>query len=244
MKRLILLVVLCFHVFVLLAQQDVTTFLGIPVDGTKSEMIEKLKEKGFVYSSHSDNLRGEFNGEEVEIRVVTNNNRVWRIAVMDKRNRSEQQIKMRYNQLCEQFSNNKRYTSSLLNKDSSYVIPYDEDISYQMSVREKTYEASYIQNPDTAIFFNNPIMQKECPTIYKVVLEIGISNFENNKVIDEYLKSVPQEEAMNYVLEMFRIVSFISKKSVWFKIVYSRYDEYFIAMYYDNKYNEANGEDL
>ena len=58
MKRLILLVVLCFHVFVLLAQQDVTTFLGIPVDGTKSEMIEKLKEKGFVYSSHSDNLRG------------------------------------------------------------------------------------------------------------------------------------------------------------------------------------------
>ena len=243
MKRLILLVVLCFHVFVLLAQQDVTTFLGIPVDGTKSEMIEKLKEKGFVYSSHSDNLRGEFNGEEVEISVVTNNNRVWRIAVMDKRNRSEQQIKMRYNQLCEQFSNNKRYTSSLLNKDSSYVIPYDEDISYQMSVEEKTYEASFIQNPDTATFFNNPIMQKECPTIYKVVLEIGISNFENNKVIDEYLKGVPKEEAMNYVLEMFRMVSFLSKKSVWFKISGS-YDRYYIVMYYDNKYNEANGEDL
>ena len=112
MKRLILLVVLCFHVFVLLAQQDVTTFLGIPVDGTKPEMIKKLKGKGFVYSANSDFLKGEFNGEEVVIGVVTNNNRVWRIAVMDKRNRSEQQIKMRYNQLCEHYSNNKRYTSS------------------------------------------------------------------------------------------------------------------------------------
>lgn len=243
MKRLILLVVLCFHVFVLLAQQDVTTFLGIPVDGTKSEMIEKLKEKGFVYSANSDFLQGEFNGEEVVIGVVTNNNRVWRIAVMDKNVRDEQQIKIRYNELCRQFSNNKRYTSSLLNKDSSYVIPYDEDVSYQMSVEEKTYEASFIQNPDTATFFNNPIMQKECPTIYKMVLEIGVSNFENDKVINEYLKSVPKEEAMNYVLETFRMVSFLSKKSVWFKISGS-YDRYYIVMYYDNQYNKANGEDL
>jgi hypothetical protein len=243
MKRLILLVVLCFHVFVLLAQQDVTTFLGIPVDGTKSEMIEKLKEKGFVYSANSDFLKGEFNGEEVEIGVVTNNNKVWRIAVLDKNVRDEQQIKIRYNELCRQFSNNKRYTSSLLNKDSSYVIPYDEDVSYQMSVEEKTYEASFIQNPDTATFFNNPIMQKECPTIYKMVLEIGVSNFENDKVINEYLKSVPKEEAMNYVLETFRMVSFLSKKSVWFKISGS-YDRYYIVMYYDNQYNKANGEDL
>lgn len=243
MKRLILLVVLCFHVFVLLAQQDVTTFLGIPVDGTKPEMIEKLKEKGFVYSANSDFLKGEFNGEEVEIGVVTNNNKVWRIAVLDKNVRDEQQIKIRYNELCRQFSNNKRYTSSLLNKDSSYVIPYDEDISYQMSVEEKTYEASFIQNPDTAIFFNNPIMQKECPTIYKMVLEIGVSNFENNKAIDEYLKGVPKEEAMNYLLETFRMVSFLSKKSVWFKISGS-YDRYYIVMYYDNQYNKANGEDL
>ena len=234
---------LCFNFVVLLAQQDVTTFLGIPVDGTKPEMIEKLKEKGFVYSANSDFLKGEFNGEEVEIGVVTNNNKVWRIAVLDKNVRDEQQIKIRYNELCRQFSNNKRYTSSLLNKDSSYVIPYDEDISYHMSVEEKTYEASFIQNPDTATFFNNPIMQKECPTIYKMVLEIGVSNFENDKVINEYLKSVPKEEAMNYVLETFRMASFLSKKSVWFKISGS-YDRYYIVMYYDNQYNKANGEDL
>ena len=33
------------------------------------------------------------------------------------------------------------------------------------------------------------------------------------------------------------------KKSVWFMICKDG-GEYYIAMYYDNKYNEANGEDL
>ncbi len=31
-----------------IAQNDVTQFLGIPIDGTKSEMIYKLKSKGFT----------------------------------------------------------------------------------------------------------------------------------------------------------------------------------------------------
>ena len=31
----------------LYAQKDVTKFLGIPVDGSESEMVKKLKEKGF-----------------------------------------------------------------------------------------------------------------------------------------------------------------------------------------------------
>lgn len=227
----------------LLAQQDVTTFLGIPVDGTKPEMIAKLKEKGFVYSRHSDVLRGEFNGEDVEIHIVTDNNKVWRIAVFDKLYRSEQQIKIRYNQLCEQFSNNKRYTS-FLNKDSSYVIPYDEDISYEMSVNEKLYQASFYQNPDSVTFFNNPIMQRECPTVYKAVSEIGISNLRKDGVLDEYIEGLPKDEVYNFASEFFfRMYSFLGKKSVWFKISGS-YDRYYIVMYYDNKYNEANGEDL
>lgn len=243
MKKLILFILLCFNFVVLLAQQDVTTFLGIPVDGTKPEMIAKLKEKGFVYSANSDFLQGEFNGEEVEIGVVTNNNKVWRIAVFDKINRSEQQIKIRYNQLCEQFSNNKRYTS-FLNKDSSYVIPYDEDISYEMSVNEKLYQASFYQNPDSVTFFNNPIMQRECPTVYKAVSEIGISNLRKDGVLDEYIEGLPKDEVFNFASEFFfRMYSFLGKKRVWFQISGS-YDRYYIVMYYDNEYNKANGEDL
>ena len=44
------------------AQEDVTKFLGIPVDGFKPEMIRKLKAKGFVeHPYRTDELVGEFN---------------------------------------------------------------------------------------------------------------------------------------------------------------------------------------
>lgn len=58
-------------------KKDVTKFLGIPVDGTKTEMIQKLKAKGFTYNQRLDCLEGEFNGREVKIFVVTNNNKVY-----------------------------------------------------------------------------------------------------------------------------------------------------------------------
>lgn len=65
------------------AQKEVTKFLGIPVDGTKSSMIQKLKAKGFKYNDRLDYLTGEFNGVSVRVYVVTNNNRVWRIMLQD-----------------------------------------------------------------------------------------------------------------------------------------------------------------
>ena len=65
------------------AQKDVTQFLGIPVDGTKTEMVQKLKAKGFKYNSTYDWLEGEFNGREVVLLIATNNNKVWRVAVRD-----------------------------------------------------------------------------------------------------------------------------------------------------------------
>jgi len=61
----------------LYAQKDVTEFLGIPVDGYKSEMIEKLKAKGFTINPDTkDVLDGEFNGTNVYIFTGTNNNKV------------------------------------------------------------------------------------------------------------------------------------------------------------------------
>ena len=56
---------------VIYAQEDVTKFLGIPVDGSKSEMIQKLKAKGYTSSQHNkDILVGEFNGTDVNIHIA------------------------------------------------------------------------------------------------------------------------------------------------------------------------------
>ena len=89
------------------AQNDVTRFLGIPVDGHKDEMIRQLKNKGFRSTAYdADFLEGEFNGSNVRVYVVTNKNKVCRIAVSDVNNVDETAIRIRFNTLCRQFSNN------------------------------------------------------------------------------------------------------------------------------------------
>lgn len=90
---------------------------------------------------------GEFNGEEVIIAIQTNNNIVWRINVMDQNFRSEGKIKIRYNNLCNQFQNNPRYIIADPNI-SDYSLPDDENIQYEITVHDKQYQASYLQNPD------------------------------------------------------------------------------------------------
>ncbi len=98
----------------LYAQKDVTQFLGIPVDGSKSEMIKKLKDKGYTSNSfNKDILVGEFNGTDVNIHIVTNNNKVCRIMVCDANETSEVNIKIRFNKLCQQFQINEKYISAM-----------------------------------------------------------------------------------------------------------------------------------
>lgn len=80
MKKIILMMITMTISFASFAQnKDVTKFLGIPVDGTKTEMKQKLIAKGFVPKKLGNNewLEGEFNGCNVRAFIVTNNNKVW-----------------------------------------------------------------------------------------------------------------------------------------------------------------------
>lgn len=51
-------------------KSDVTTFLGIPVDGTVSSMKQKLIAKGFKQNSNM--LSGQFNGQDVCLAFAAN----------------------------------------------------------------------------------------------------------------------------------------------------------------------------
>ena len=138
----VLMVTICF------AQEtkDVTKFMGIPVDGTKSEMIQKLKSKGFTYDTKINLLKGEFNGDNVLISVQTVNGKVWRVKIMTPvlNGYNETQVKIRFNYLCQQFERNLKYVS--LFGVESQEIGDEEDISYEMSVKSKQYQAAYLQD--------------------------------------------------------------------------------------------------
>lgn len=211
----------------LFAQNDVTKFLGIPVDGSKSEMIQKLKAKGFRYDSELDCLKGEFNGRDSYISVVTNSDKVYRIMVRDATSSSESNIKIRFNTLCRQFENNKKYQST---SSESYIIPEDDNISYEMSVNKKRYQASYFQVPEGGI--DSTTIAQEAQT------------FIYSKYSQEQLSSFTEEQGQELMTELLQYMTDkLYKKSVWFMIA-EQYGEYYILLYYDNGYNQANGEDL
>ncbi len=210
------------------AQKDVTTFLGIPVDGYKPAMRQKLIAKGYTPKKFGNNeyFEGEFNGTDVHIYIGTNNNKVCRIMVCDAKTQSEADIKIRFNTLIRQFKNNKRYTSF-----SDYTLSEDEDISYGMSVENKNYDAMFYQNPD----YNN---------IDTLAMQEKVRSELLEKYTPEQLSNPTKEieqELLSMVVKLG--MDLITKKPVWFRICES-YGEYYITIFYDNEYNRANGEDL
>lgn len=227
MKRLLTLSMLLICSAALFAQNDVTKFLGIPVDRSKSEMIQKLKAKGFRYDSELDCLKGEFNGRDSYISVVTNSDKVYRIMVRDAISSSESNIRIRFNALCRQFENNKKYQSV---SSESYIIPEDDNISYEMSVNKKRYQASYFQVPEGGID-STAIAQETQAFIF-------------SKYSQEQLSSLTEEQGQELMTELLQYMTDkLYKRSVWFMIA-EQYGEYYILLYYDNGYNQANGEDL
>ena len=227
MTRFIFSLLITLMTLTTYAQKDVTKFLGIPVDGTKTQMIQKLKAKGFKSSYYDrDILEGQFNGSDVNVHIVTNGNKVYRIMVADKTSRDETNIRIRFNRLCQQFENNSKYTTQPYGQS----IPDDEDINYNISINNKRYEAVFYQKPDT-------------------IDEGAIINTVNKQLLSKYSQEQitnPTEEIItesrNMVFEY--MYDIISKKTVWFMISENGYNKYTICMYYDNLYNQANGEDL
>lgn len=211
------------------AQKDVTKFLGIPVDGTKAEMIQKLKAKGFK-STYSDPevLEGEFNGEDVEIHIVTNNNKVYRIMVADKMRRDEGQIIIRFNTLCRQFEKNSKYTSP----DKDQTIPDTENIYLGINARNKQYEATFSQVDltDSTMMYSMGAKAAELLT---------------QQFTKEELETKSEEEIMFEIRKISEklLIELLDSKSVWF-MIREYLGRYYITMYYDNTYNESNGEDL
>ena len=210
------------------AQRNVTQFMGIPVDGTKASMIQKLKAKGFTYNTRLDCLEGDFNGRSVYIHIVTNNNKVYRIMVSDAIGSDEGYIKIRFNNLLRQFQKNERYIPSDMVGD--YEIGEDEDISYEMNIKNKRYQAAFFQvNKDTDNDTTGGFAY--------------MKKYVENRT-DE-LADMTEEEMMN-ALELQATMFMLSKiqhKSVWYTIS-EKYGRYFINMYYDNELNQANGDDL
>lgn len=134
-------------------------------------------------------------------------------------------IQIRFNRLIQQFEKNPKYMSL-----GNELIPDDEDISYNISVKNKRYEAIFYQQPaelsDTTL-----LREKLMPIILKKYTAEELAN-PTEEMQKELMKI-----SFDYMMDL------CSKKPVWFMIS-ELYGKYYITMFYDNEYNRANGEDL
>ena len=240
MKRLLSFVIgiliMCSTVF---GQSESTLkFLGIPVDGSKSEMVAALKDKGFRYDSNSGFLVGDFNGRESHIWVVENHGKVYRVVVFDANTSDEGQIRIRFNNLIHQFENsNGKYYYIVPNNP----IPEDEDISYEISVNNKQYSAEFIYNP---LYGNDELRDR---LVNEVIEELGLEKIKDEKTAGgitygEFYSDKDNYDQLISSLVGSKIIQ-MSNSSVWFTIC-NHYGEYFIGIYYDNLVNKPNGQDL
>ena len=224
MKKLLTLGIAIMITFAVSAQKNVTKFMGIPVDGTKAEMIQKLKAKGFTYNSMLDVLTGQFNGKDVDLRVFTNHDKVWLIAVIYPFE-DLVTLKTHFNALCRQFDAHKNYTDyDFVNEMIRYGRFYlkskqigdNEDIAYQMSINNKKYIARYYQT--TKVDWDT----------------IGISKWKlKNNLTDKD----PEIAKLKF------LYSKISHKVVFFCIETHIAGD-FLMIRYCNNLNAPNGEDL
>ena len=226
LTTLFLTLVLCTVAYA--QDNQVTKFLGIPIDGTKSGMIQKLRAKGFTYNSSTEGLEGTFNGERVTLYVVTNNSKVYRIAVIPKQSWDEGQIKIKYNNQLSQFIDNGKYC--LLSHDSIDNV----DLDYQMFVKNEVFQTAMIQLPGS---INDPTFRKKVEDAY-------LSNFKSSTLDKEYESITNMDNP-----EIFDIACMLYARNyrdniVWFTIDREGYNRYSLLIYHDNTKNKAHGEDL
>ena len=140
----------------------------------------------------------------------------------DAKTQDEAGIKIRFNRLVSQFENNRRYVTP-----DEFTLSDDVDISYEMTVKNKSFDAIYYQDIDTEKMDSAAFQRKI-----------------KDELLSKYTKEQLENPTDDIEAEALKVeYSLIEKKPVWFRIC-RHLNEYYIAMFYDNEYNHANGEDL
>ncbi|MBR4119675.1 MAG: hypothetical protein IKK64_06310, partial [Bacteroidales bacterium] len=108
----------------------------------------------------------------------------------------------------------------------NYNIPKGENISYEMSADKKKYRAIFFQ-----------ALQK----IDIIEIKSEIKSKITEICVEKGERTILEKECNKFFIKY--LLGLLLKKSVKIAISESN-GQYYITMYYDNVYNQTNGEDL
>lgn len=235
-------------------------FLGIPIDGSESQFSERLLDKGFTFNRVLECYKGQFNGQPVEVYLHTNHGIMDRVYVAFP-SKTEGSIKVEYNNLLDQFEKSGKYLSSGTNK----AITDKEDVSYEISVNSKRYQASFsYYDPDrdpvsfldalldnVSKYFTEDEMAKMKAIARKA---LAVPESEREAVLAQMQAEIQEQglarkekfdeaKSLQFLADYLDGMSSIADGTVWF-MIHERYGKYQIGLYYDNLHNRPHGEDL
>ena len=257
MKKTLLITLLALFSAVCFAQNGgALKFLGIPIDGSEAQFVSQLKTKGFTYNSTSEAYKGQFNGRTVDVYVHTNHNLVDRVYVAFPYT-SESNILVEFNRLLAQFKDNAKYMDLVMNE----AIPEDEDISYEITVHNKRYSATFHYfDPDAdadargyaLIDKFQGVLPDSAITELKSYMDEYSNMSEEDKAlqtegieekIQEAMGDFDEEKALLFFVTFMDGMRSLADGEVWF-MIHEAYGRYQIGLYYDNLHNKPHGEDL
>ena len=263
MKKALLIALLTLLSVVCSAQDGgPLKFLGIPIDGSEAQFVAKLKAKGFTYSTLSEGYKGQFNGKPVDVYIHTNHNVVDRVYVAFPYTTIDG-IRTEFNRLLGQFKDTGKYADLGMNKE----IPEDEDISYEITLKNKRYQASfcyYDVDRDRIAFmtalvdkFSEFFTEEQLAKLKEYAVKALDVPQDQQEALQEEMMSEMQkmgfgqdentasdpEKAFMFLATFVDGIRSLADGEVWF-MIHEHYGRYQIGLYYDNLHNQAHGEDL
>lgn len=221
MNRALLLTVISLMLSVyVFSKEETTRFLGIPVDGPKSEMIRKLQAKGYEYVSEEDFFMGFYMGDPVYLFLQTVNDKVSRVIVYDIEQRTEEEIKYRFNSIYSRFAFNSRYER--LGKRNLVLTP-DDKLAYEMK------RHNYIHK---AVFKQVKVDEGDADIAKASAPAVGVHPVDMEQIKGDYRERRRRmhARAIGYVN---RHTNESYKSQVWF-VITERFGKFGVVMLYDN----------
>lgn len=256
-KDFFIIFLLTFYVTCFGQNSGPLKFLGIPIDGTEAQFVANLKAKGFTYNTVYESYKGQFNGKPVDVFIHTNHNLVDRVYVAFPY-MTEESIRVEFNRLLAQFNDTGKYMDLSMNEE----IPADDDISYEITVNNKRYQASfnYFDSERDLISFANSLFdgfseffsEEQLVKLKEYFVKVMSLSKEQKKVFQReimekigligFIESNP-EKAFEFYATFVNVMRSLADGDIWFMI--QEYNgRYRIGLYYDNPHNQAHGEDL
>lgn len=129
-------------------------FMGVPVDGTLENMLTALQLKGFTVTDRTKGfLKGQFNGQKVDVGISTNHGKVDRVMVMFPQQYDTYGVWQQYNALLNQFDHLDKYANSSHTPYLTYKQEYTADDERRSSAVYVLKNETYKQTPSAKVWF-------------------------------------------------------------------------------------------